>query len=137
MDHAYTFEQQITAFWSKVERTEGCWIWKGSVSGVGYGQIAIKGKRVKAHRFSFFIANGVWPKGDADHICREKLCVRPDHLRDVTHKENMNYRLCCLICKRGHRLEDPNLYYYMHYGIRRRRCLTCMNMAKEKVLTRT
>jgi len=119
----YTFEQIICGFWSKVERREdGCWIWMGS-NNYRYGHFGLKGKKIRSHRFSFFLFNGRWPENEIDHLCHEKLCVRPDHLRDVDHKTNMNSRLCSKICKRGHKLEDPNLYYY---GNGRRRCLTCI-----------
>ena len=120
----YTFEQTVAAFWSRVERSEGCWFWCGSVSSGRYGNTAIDGKYVYAHRFSFFLANGRWPKHDADHICHNKLCVRPDHIRDVTHRENMNSRRCSKICKRGHKLEGDNLYTYSNGT--RRRCKTCI-----------
>lgn len=34
--------------------------------------------------------NGPLPPGlELDHLCRNKSCVRPDHLEAVTHRENM------------------------------------------------
>ena len=129
---AYTLEQIVAAFWSKTQKGDGCWIWQGSISGERYGQFLFNGRKVKAHRFSFFLANGYWPTKEIDHTCHEKLCQRPDHLRDVTHKENMNSRRCSMICKRGHPLEDPNLYHYntVKWGPRRR-CLACLNINKK------
>lgn len=64
----------------------GCWIWQGSVSNTGYGRI---GSRY-AHRVSYERSNGPIPDGlTIDHLCRTTLCVNPDHLEPVTHRENV------------------------------------------------
>lgn len=43
-----------------------------------------------AHRFSWELAHGPIPLGMyLDHACHNKACVRPDHLRPVTQKQNM------------------------------------------------
>lgn len=44
-----------------------------------------------AHRFAYECVNGVTvPKGeDVDHLCGVKLCVNPEHLEAVTHRENI------------------------------------------------
>ncbi|MGO2037006.1 MAG: HNH endonuclease signature motif containing protein [Brevibacterium sp.] len=71
-----------------------CWLWDKPNSR-GYGNFHAKGITGSAHRFSWYIANGhtLPPEGhDIDHTCRNKLCVRPDHLRAVTHRENMRNR---------------------------------------------
>jgi hypothetical protein len=31
---------------------------------------------------------GVWPAGEVDHACEQTLCFNPEHLRDLTHREN-------------------------------------------------
>ena len=72
-------------FWKKVEKTNKCWIWKGGISGRGYGNFVIRqGKSVKnyrAHRFSFLISTGKLPnKKMICHKCDNTLCVRPSHL---------------------------------------------------------
>jgi hypothetical protein len=128
------FVQIVAAYWSKVERSDGCWIWKGAISGERYGQFSLYGERVKAHRFSFLLAHGYWPAHEIDHLCHEKLCQRAEHLRDVTHLENINNRRCSKICKRGHPLADPNLYYTntKKFGVRRR-CLTCWKAEQERL----
>lgn len=32
-------------FWDKVQKSEGCWTWTGSISSSGYGQIVAEAKR--------------------------------------------------------------------------------------------
>jgi hypothetical protein len=76
-------------FWTLVAKSEGCWTWTASLNS-GYGNFCWESKVLKAHRVSFEIANGVIPDGlEIDHICRNRACVRPDHLRAVTRKQNI------------------------------------------------
>ena len=137
----YTFEQKVTAFWSKVNKEgpkppdhpdmDGCWIWEGCVSSRNYGTFCIGGsgkgqQNMKSHRVAWFLTYGYWPT-EIDHLCHVTRCTRVSHMREVkAHVENMNNRRCTFICKRGHPLADPNLYYIntKKYG-RKRRCLTC------------
>ena len=77
-------------FWSKVIKTETCWIWDGAHNGQGYGRLLVEGsKRVYPHRFSYELVHGPIPEGmQIDHMCHDGRCVRPDHLRAVTNKQN-------------------------------------------------
>jgi len=82
-------ERDTAIFWRRVEKTDSCWNYTGPQDGAGYGRASIHEKRHLAHRVSWFLAYGVWPKRNLDHICRNTHCVRPDHLREVTQVENM------------------------------------------------
>lgn len=78
-----------TNFWSKVEKTDTCWNWTGSQAPGGYGKASMNSKQVVAHRISYELAGNVIPDGMMlDHICHNRLCVRPDHLRLATRKQN-------------------------------------------------
>lgn len=78
-------------FWARVNRTDGCWLWTGEASAhFGYGRLNVKGRRTRAHRFSWELANGPIPVGKfLLHSCDNPLCVRPDHLRLGDQAENM------------------------------------------------
>ena len=77
-------------FWAKVEKTDGCWNWTGSIHTQGYGVIKIDSKMKRAHRLSYELAIGRIPDGLLiDHICHNKGCVNPAHLRLATQKQNV------------------------------------------------
>lgn len=109
----------MTRFLAKVEKTKTCWIWKAGVTSEGYGKFSNGGKTLLAHRFII----DAQPHEVVDHICRVRICVNPDHLRQVTHRLNIlagigpaaiNARKthCC----RGHELPTEN---------RKNGCKTC------------
>ena len=63
-------------FWSKVEKTSTCWLWKGCAP-----TIVVKGKRIYAHKLSYSMHFGPIPEGQrVRRVCRDRRCVRPDHL---------------------------------------------------------
>lgn len=79
-------------FWAKVNKGEQCWTWTASLYGNGYGCFwdATQKRRVLAHRFSYATFVGEIPEGlQVDHMCHTRHCVRPDHLRLATNKQNM------------------------------------------------
>ena len=84
-----SFDERFAA---NVERTSGCWNWTaGEIR--GYGYIDKCGMKVMAHRAAFESANGEIPDGmQVDHICRNRRCVRPDHLRLASNKQNAEHK---------------------------------------------
>lgn len=84
----------LRRFWSKVRIGENCWEWTAyKMRGAWpYGQVVWGGKTRLAHRVSYELAHGSVPEGlQVDHICSNALCVRPDHLRAVTNKQNSEH----------------------------------------------
>lgn len=67
-----------------------CWLWKASRVEGGYGQIVRGGRHYRAHRYIYELLVGDIPTGmQLDHLCRQRSCVNPDHLRLVTNRENV------------------------------------------------
>lgn len=91
-------------FWAKVNKTESCWLWMSGTAGEGYGVFHLEhGRQVYAHRFAYELLVGPIPEGlEIDHLCRVRLCVRPDHLEAVTPQENQRRANAKTHCPRGH-----------------------------------
>lgn len=85
------FPEDVAKFWSRVDKTEFCWLWTGSLSFPGYGIFTDEyERRWSAHRYSYVIEKGIIPKEFlVDHLCRNSTCVRPDHLEAVLPVDNV------------------------------------------------
>ena len=80
-------------FWAKVLKTDSCWEWIGYKQPKGYGVFRFHGSAKLAHRVAYELERGPIADGiEIDHKCHNRGCVNPEHLRAVTHKQNMeNY----------------------------------------------
>jgi len=78
---------------SRVDKSGECWLWTGAKNNHGYGSIFANGKQSLVHRVSYEMAKGPIPAGMViDHTCHEPACLKPDHLRAATQKQNMENR---------------------------------------------
>lgn len=101
-------------FWSKVTKTDWCWLWTGQSS--GYGSFWNGRKLVGAHRFSYELAKGpLQSELMVRHLCRNPRCVNPSHLEAVSKREaicrgmspiGINSRKT--ICPAGHVYSEEN-----------------------------
>jgi len=70
----------------------GCWLWMGSRSTRGYGQMSHPRGRghapLKAHRASYLLHKGDPGALHVLHRCDTPPCVNPAHLWAGTHKQN-------------------------------------------------
>jgi hypothetical protein len=95
---AGVFTSPEVLFWSKVEKTAGCWVWLGAIDRDGYGKFQVttpgekaKQRHVRAHRYAWEIATGTHPSGLLLHDCDNPACVRigSGHVKAGTQRENI------------------------------------------------
>jgi hypothetical protein len=121
------------------EPNTGCWLWSGSGTEAGYGQISVNGRATMAYRWSYEHFRGpIAPGLEPDHLCRVRCCVNPAHLELVTHRENTlrGQTLAAMNaakthCRRGHPYSGDNL----RSGMRGKQPVrVCRQCAKENKL---
>jgi hypothetical protein len=115
-------------------RKEPCWEWQGAKDAKGYGHVSYRGRNSKTHRVFYEFAFGPIPAGLViDHVCRNRICCNPSHLRAVTPQVNTlenseaipALNLAKTRCPQDHDYTPENTYHYVLKGIRIRRCKQC------------
>ena len=140
LDRDLTVEER---FWSKVDKNGPipahrpelgqCWVWTRATM-EGYGAFYLEGRNVHAHIVSFTWEHGDIPEGyERDHLCRNRACVRPDHLEAVTHWTNVargvsphGLNAAKTKCRNGHGFTPENTRVNSKG---QRVCITCARAA--------
>ncbi|MEU8950920.1 HNH endonuclease signature motif containing protein [Streptomyces sp. NPDC048489] len=93
-----------------------CHLWTASLDDDGYARFWVDGRNRRAYHVAYIAAHGPIPAGhDIDHRCRRRDCVNPDHLRALTHRDNVlassnvaAARALQTHCKHGHEFTEAN-----------------------------
>lgn len=111
--------KELFAYYWKPDDITSCWNWIGGINRGGYGLFYSAERRSRlAHRTSWELHRGPIPKGmQIDHMCRNRSCVNPDHLRVVTPGQNtlensLNFTATHAAkthCPKGHPFSGNNL----------------------------
>lgn len=112
-------ENGQSRFWGNatIRGEYDCWPWKGKLYN-GYGRFYAKRRLIGSHRAAFLLKKGELAADElVDHVCRNRACVNPAHLRAASPKVNALENSACFSavnaskthCKRGHELSGWNL----------------------------
>jgi HNH endonuclease len=112
---------------------DGCWEWTSYKDRNGYGRVyAFKKPGNLAHRIVYELLAGPIPAGlTLDHECKNRGCVRPDHLKPMPLVDNVRRGVTAnslkTHCPRGHPYEGENLYVNSKG---RRECRACWRVKR-------
>jgi len=109
-----------------------CWVWTGTHSHDGYGQVKATGAMRYVHVVVYRALVGPIPEGlELDHLCRVRDCSNPAHLEPVTHKENhaRGMKAQQTECIHGHAFTAANT---LRKSNGRRACRICENEGRRR-----
>lgn len=131
-------------FWSKVDKRapDECWEWSASRTPAGYGIFNSKCFQTKAaHRIALILCGTTFQPGEVcDHMCRNRACCNPSHLRAVSQRINsiensigptaINHAKNA--CHKGHQFTKQNTI--MKRG--KRHCRECQRQHNKEYMDR-
>jgi hypothetical protein len=110
---------------AKIRVTDECWEWLAVRHPDGYGKVWFEGRLQYAHRVTYQILVGEIPDGlVTDHLCRNRGCVRPDHIEPVTQRTNL-LRGDTFMAAYAAKDTCPRGHVYDVISHRDRRCSVC------------
>lgn len=131
----------------KIDNDSGCWEWQGYIGKSKYGNFKIttdkKQNTYQAHRISYFLFVGIPDKEKIiDHQCENRICVNPDHLKEITQSQNIlrskkhssYFWRNMTVCPKGHPFDENNTIYYpiKKTGKTQRLCAICTKIRQER-----
>ena len=90
--HLFSAEERYA---NNIKWVGDCLEWQGTLDSSGYGMVRLdSGVVTAAHRYSLSrkLGRPIPKELMVDHMCHNPLCVNPEHLREVTPKQNSEHR---------------------------------------------
>ena len=143
-DPALLMPITIENYWSHVHKTDGCWLWIGSLTLAGYGSFHSPYIPTRsAHRIAWILSGRDLAATDTlDHLCGTRNCVNPEHLDPCplgVNLERSDKTISAINsakthCNAGHVFDEKNTYYVKTGGRCCRKCryLRVLAWTKEK-----
>lgn len=126
-----------------IKKPEECWPYIGKSRNGLYGAAYFGGRTQGAHRVSYEIFVGKIKKPlTIDHLCRNPICVNPNHLEMVTSAENTMRgdspparNALKTHCPYGHPYDGENTYK-MKNKKNGRMCKECIKISTKKLMAK-
>lgn len=107
-----------------------CWEWLAALTHDGYGRFSIKRKHIMAHVFAYkYFVGQIQKNLTIDHLCKNRSCVNPDHLEQVTLLVNLHRgntlqakNKAKTHCPYGHEYDQNNTFIRPNGGRTCRKC---------------
>jgi len=114
-----------------------CWQWVGRKHSKGYGRVTVDDKQITAHKAVWLITVGPIQEGYVlDHLCRNRICVNPNHLEPVTVREN-TLRGIGPTADNAKKVRCPNGHEYDVVDTNgQRRCMRCWKERQKEAMAR-
>ena len=137
MIRRFTLDEMAPRFWARVAKAgpDDCWEWTAVRDRHGYGQVYFDGKTHRAHRLALRLSGiELVPGMDTDHLCRNRACVNPRHLEQVTHRTNAQrgeagaHERAKTHCPKGHAYDEANTYLRRKGHRIERGCRACLRL---------
>lgn len=128
-------QAEITRFNSKwITAKNGCHIWQAAKDNDGYGQFWLHRRQWKAHQVALLLAGRPIPEGFvANHTCRNKSCVNPQHLEAITVSESWRKDSCGVTYVNSQKTHCPQGHPYDRKHGRGRYCSICAKAKKKRL----
>jgi hypothetical protein len=122
-----------------------CWLWQGSCTDRGYGNVKYKNRTWRIHRLMWILhGNKFDDEMELDHTCKNITCCNPNHLEQIVHSENVQRGNLKYVsskvygtrthCPKGHAYSGNNLYVDPKNQRRCRQCARDRYLAQKGIL---
>lgn len=112
MKFSIIYEKDKDRFFSKVNKTDFCWLWTAKVS-QSIPLFWINKELYPAHYFSWQLANNCASvPGTLERTCLSKICVNPEHLKLVNKENLLSYaRISSILEEESKKYVDSEVGY--------------------------